>query len=134
VERSDGIFTIVTTNDTTKVDPALGLPRKLPDGTTEFISTRPGRIDKAVELGHMEAADKKRMARRILGAYEQECFEMLEFVDKFPDLQETPAQFQERCAQIALKCFWKEKHGYEPAKPSVQEVAAELLKPHAVGK
>ena len=26
----------------------------------------------------------------------------------FPDLQETPAQFQERCAQIALKCFWRE--------------------------
>ena len=110
VERNDGVFTIVTTNDTTKVDPALGLPRKLPDGTVEFISTRPGRIDKAVELGHMEPADKKRMARRILGAYEGECFAMLEFVDKFPDLEETPAQFQERCAQIALKCFWREKH------------------------
>lgn len=114
VERSDGIFTIVTTNDTTKVDPALGLPRKLPDGTTEFISTRPGRIDKAVELGHMETADKKRMARRILGAYEKECFEMLEFVDKFPDLQETPAQFQERCAQLALKCFWRESEKSAP--------------------
>jgi hypothetical protein len=133
VERSDGIFTIVTTNDTTKVDPALGLPRKLPDGTTEFISTRPGRIDKAVELGHMEAADKKRMARRILGAYEAECFAMLEFVDKFPDLQETPAQFQERCAQIALKSFWKERHGYEPAKPSVQAVAEQLLQPSPNG-
>jgi hypothetical protein len=133
VERSDGIFTIVTTNDTTKVDPALGLPRKLPDGTTEFISTRPGRIDKAVELAHMENADKKRMARRILGAYEKECFAMMEFVDKFPDLQETPAQFQERCAQIALKSFWKEKHGYEAAKPSVKDVAEELLKPHTNG-
>ena len=33
---------------------------------------------------------------------------MLEFIDKFPDLQETPAQFQERCAQIALECFWQE--------------------------
>ena len=42
VERTDGIFTIVTTNDISKVDPALGQPRKLPDGTTEFISTRPG--------------------------------------------------------------------------------------------
>jgi hypothetical protein len=50
------------------------------------------------------------MARRILGAYEQECDAVLEFVDKFPDLEETPAQFQERCAQIALKCFWREKH------------------------
>jgi hypothetical protein len=133
VERSDGIFTIVTTNDTTKVDPALGLPRKLPDGTTEFISTRPGRIDKAVELGYMEIADKKRMARRILGAYEEECLAMMEFVDKFSDLQETPAQFQERCAQVALKCFWKEKHGHEAAKPSVQEVAEKLLKPSLNG-
>ena len=37
-------------------------------------------------------------------------FAMLEFVDKFSDLEETPAQFQERCAQAALKCFWREKH------------------------
>lgn len=134
VERNDGVFTIVTTNDTTKVDPALGLPRKLPDGTTEFISTRPGRIDKAVELGYMEPADKKRMARRILGAYEKECFEMLDFVDKFPDLEETPAQFQERCAQVALKCFWREKHADGPARPTPKQVAEELLRPSLNGK
>jgi ATPase family associated with various cellular activities (AAA) len=110
VERSDGIFTIISTNDITKIDPALGLPRKLPDGVTEFISTRPGRIDKAVELGYMETNDKKKMAGRILGAYEKEHMEMLHFVDHYPDLQETPAQFQERCAQIALKCFWNEQN------------------------
>ncbi len=108
VERADGIFTIITTNDLTKIDPALGLPRQLPDGTSEFISTRPGRIDKAVELTYMEAADKKRMARKILGAFEKEYLDMLDFIDKFPDLPETPAQFQERCAQVALKCFWRE--------------------------
>jgi hypothetical protein len=133
VERNDGVFTIVTTNDTTKVDPALGLPRKLPDGTTEFISTRPGRIDKAVELGYMENADKKRMARRILGAYEAECFAMLDFVDKFPDLEETPAQFQERCAQAALKCFWREKQEAEVTLPTPKEVAEELLRPSLNG-
>ena len=108
VERADGIFTVITTNDLSKIDPALGLPRQLPDGTTEFISTRPGRIDKAVELTYMEAADKKKMAGRILGAYERERLEMLAFIEKFPDLQETPAQFQERCAQVALRRFWKE--------------------------
>lgn len=108
VERADGIFTIITTNDIGKVDPALGQPRKLPDGTTEFISTRPGRVDKAVELSYMEPADKKRMAEKILGAYEAEHQEMLRFVDKYPDLQETPAQFQERCAQVALRCFWRD--------------------------
>ncbi len=113
VERADGIFTIVTTNDISKIDPALGQPRKLPDGTLEFISTRPGRIDKAVELSYMEAPDKKRMAHRILGAYEVELQQMLAFVDQYPDLQETPAQFQERCGQIALKCFWRELEAKE---------------------
>ena len=109
VERADGIFTIITTNDISKVDPALGQPRKLPDGSVEFISTRPGRIDKAVELTYMEAIDKKRMAQRILGEYSEQYEEMLTFIERYPDLQETPAQFQERCGQIALACFWKER-------------------------
>jgi SpoVK/Ycf46/Vps4 family AAA+-type ATPase len=109
VERSDGIFTIITTNDISKIDAALGQPRKLPDGTLEFISTRPGRIDKAVELTYMEVEDKKRMAKRILGEYPEEHRKALEFVDHYPDLQETPAQFQERCGQLALACFWKEQ-------------------------
>jgi hypothetical protein len=114
VERSDGIFTIITTNDIGKIDPALGQPRKLPDGSVEFISTRPGRIDKAVELGYMEPADKKRMAKRILGDYEAEYAAALEFIDRYPDLQETPAQFQERCGQIALACFWREQADDRP--------------------
>ncbi len=114
VERSDGIFTIITTNDISKVDPALGQPRKLPDGTVEFISTRPGRIDKAVELTYMEAEDRKRMARRILGEFPEAYREMLEFIDRFPELQETPAQFQERCGQIALAHFWREQHPEGP--------------------
>ena len=122
VERVDGIFTIITTNDLGKIDPALGLPRKLPDGTTEFISTRPGRVDKAVELTYMEVPDKKRMARKILEAFETEYVEMIDFIDKFPDLQETPAQFQERCAQVALKCFWREL-GVDPAPQATSDGA-----------
>ncbi len=118
VERADGIFTIVTTNDITKVDPALGQPRRLPDGAVEFISTRPGRIDKAVELTYMEPGDKKLMARRILGDYPAELAAMREFIDRYPDLKETPAQFQERCAQVALACFWKETHGGGSAPPA----------------
>jgi hypothetical protein len=110
VERSEGVFTIITTNDVGKVDPALGQPRRLPDGSVEFISTRPGRIDKAVELTYMDAADKRLMARRILGEYEEEYVQMLEFIDRFPELQESPAQFQERCAQVALARFWQERH------------------------
>jgi len=127
VERSDGIFTIITTNDIAKVDPALGQPRKLPDGSVEFISTRPGRIDKAVELTFMEPGDKKLMAKRILGAYEPEYFKMLQLIDKYPDLQETPAQVQERCGQIALACFWRDQQKGEPAALSLQWKAPSLM-------
>ena len=66
----------------------------------------------------MEPSDKKRMAVRILGDYPEPYREMLEFIDKYPSLQETPAQFQERCGQIALACFWKEQRG-EQAVPAV---------------
>jgi hypothetical protein len=126
VERSDGIFTIVTTNDLSKIDPALGQPRKLPDGSTEFISTRPGRIDKAVELTYMETDDKKRMAQRILSDYPDEYAAMLEFIEQFPDLQETPAQFQERCGQVALQSFWREQKAAElREKASVADRPAE---------
>jgi hypothetical protein len=141
VERADGIFTVITTNDLTKIDPALGLPRQLPDGATEFISTRPGRIDKAVELTYMEPEDKKRMAGKILGAYESAHLEMLDFIEKFPDLPETPAQFQERCAQVALKCFWRELgHDPQPAPareeaelPFFTSLAARLMRQEANG-
>jgi hypothetical protein len=57
----------------------------------------------------MEADDKKRMARRILAEYPEQVAAMLVFIDRYPSLQETPAQFQERCGQIALSCFWKDK-------------------------
>src|SRR5262249_26381415 len=110
IERSDGVFTIITTNAVDKIDSALGQPRKLPDGTLRSISTRPGRMKRAIELTYMEAPDKKRLARRILGAYPEEYQSMLDFIERYPDLQETPAQFQERCGQIALACFWKEKN------------------------
>ncbi|CAN5184934.1 hypothetical protein BH10PLA2_BH10PLA2_19030 [soil metagenome] len=120
IERVNGIFTVISTNDITKVDPALGQPRQQPNGSVEFISTRPGRIDKAVELTYMEGPDKIRMARRILGEYPDQLREMIAFVERYPDLQETPAQFQERCGQIALAQFWKESQ-----EPAVLKISAD---------
>ena len=48
------------------------------------------------------------MAHRILGEYEEEHLKMVEFIDRFPDLQETPAQFQwSRRAQVGRWArFW----------------------------
>jgi hypothetical protein len=128
VDRNDGLFTVITTNDISKIDSALGQPRRLPDGTVEFISTRPGRIDKAIELGYLEPGDKQRMAERILGEYPEALAEMLDFVASSP-LDETPAQFQERCAQIALRRFWEEQNSlFKAAKtPRRSDHGASLL-------
>lgn len=117
VERADGVFTVITTNDVSKIDPALGHPRSLADGTAEFISTRPGRIDKAIELGYMEPSDKKRLAQKIIDGFPVELRAMIEFIDRNTDLLETPAQFQERCAQVALAAFWR-RAGEQRAAPA----------------
>jgi SpoVK/Ycf46/Vps4 family AAA+-type ATPase len=113
VEKSNGVFTIITTNHIDKLDEAMGRPRKNTDGTTEFISTRPGRIDKAIELTYMTDGDKLRLAKRIFFDNERSYHKMVALIEKEPNKQETPAQFQERCAQMALELLWKSEHEIE---------------------
>ncbi len=113
VEKSNGVFTIITTNHIDKLDEAMGRPRKNPDGTTEFISTRPGRIDKAIELTYMTNSDKLKLAKRIFFDNESSYHKMVTLVEKEPHKQETPAQFQERCAQMALELLWQSEHEVE---------------------
>lgn len=113
VQKCEGVFTIITTNRIEHIDPALGQPRKKPDGTVEFISTRPGRIDKAIELTYMELEDKRILASRILAEYPDALANMDRYLHVHGMELETPAQFQERCAQIALRCFWEEKQARE---------------------
>lgn len=134
-QKTEGIFSVFTTNDITKIDPALGQPRTLPDGTLEFISSRPGRVDKAIELTYMESEDKIIMAERILGEYPEGLEIMHEFLQKYPDLSETPAQFQERCSQLALAYFWEEqnkKEGLIGGTNMTQELRKKLLTVHKV--
>lgn len=122
VEKSNGVFTVITTNHIDKLDPALGQPRKKEDGSVEFISTRPGRIDKAIELGYMEDADKLKLAGRIFfdndAGYRQIC----QLVEREPNRKETPAQFQERCAQLALDLLWQSEHPDSAPAPSPDPV------------
>ncbi len=109
VEKGGGIFTVITTNHVERLDPALGLPRRSSDGSVDFISTRPGRIDKAIELGYMEREDKKRLARRIFFDDDHGYRLMVERIESEPDKKETPAQFQEACAQLALALLWDDR-------------------------
>ena len=107
VDKSNGVFTIITTNDITKIDSAIGQPQINEDGIKTFISSRPGRIDKAIELTYMEKQNKLQMAEKILGDFPEEYKKILIHIEK--DVQETPAQFQELCAQIAIQEYWKKK-------------------------
>jgi hypothetical protein len=118
VEKSNGIFTVITTNHIEKLDPALGQPRKNGDGTVEFISTRPGRIDKAIELGHMSDADKLKLAKRIFFDNDPGYLQICRLVEREPNRKETPAQFQERCAQLALDMLWQSEHPQSAPEPT----------------
>jgi hypothetical protein len=95
VQPSDGILVLVTANDVSKLDPALGVP----DGDGK--STRPGRLDRAVYVGILNMDGRKKIANRILS--------------DSPDLiegtvlegeGETGAQFEKRCADLALTKYW----------------------------
>lgn len=105
VDKSEGVFTIITTNDITKIDSAIGQPVVNSDGTLDFISTRPGRIDMAIHLGYMDTESKIRMAEKILGEYDSSLEKVKEHIAR--NLNETPAQFQEYCCQMALQRFWQ---------------------------
>lgn len=114
VDRCEGLFTIITTNHIEHIDPALGQPVDRGDGTRDFISSRPGRIDKAIELGHMLPYVKEKMALHILGRFPDHYHSFIDEVRNNPRT-ETPAQFQERCSQIALKAFWKQEDAKKKA-------------------
>jgi SpoVK/Ycf46/Vps4 family AAA+-type ATPase len=116
VKAADGVFLIVTTNHVDKLDPAIGIP------DSNGKSTRPGRIDKALMLGLMAKAQRLLLAKHILS--------------DFPELVEqtvadgegeTAAQFQARCAAIALEKFWKE--GKKLSNETPQYVEAVRISP-----
>jgi len=105
IQNTDGLFFIVTTNRVNLLDEALGKPRtdKDPNGTN--ISTRPGRIDRALELKNLDKDCRLKIAKRILSNCPQ-------YIEKLVDDGDgdSGAQFQERCTQVALKHFWESKN------------------------
>jgi len=105
VDKADGIFTIVSTNDITKIDDALGVPQSVDEDKHNFISTRPGRIDSVIRLGCIDKDNKLKMANKILSEFPEKLAEVTQYILK--DIPETPAQFQEYCSQIALEEYWK---------------------------
>lgn len=97
VGNSEGVFLVVTTNHPETLDPALGV-------VNGGQSSRPGRIDRVIELGYMREPERLTLARHILSDYPEVIAGMVAAGDGM-----SPAQFQDRCAQEALRLFWERK-------------------------
>jgi AAA+ superfamily predicted ATPase len=101
VESSGGVLLVVTTNDLSAVDPALGVPLESDPTRT----TRAGRLDYAAEFGPPSAAGRELIARRIMAGFEGEVPGLVR-----AGAGESGAQFQERCRRRALELYWAREH------------------------
>lgn len=113
IERSNGLFTVITTNKLNKIDPALA---KI--NTGDRMSSRPGRIDRILQIKHPKRESLQIMCKRML----PNCKDLWKnTVDIGEKNKETMSQFQERCARIALEKHWEslkiEKELQEPRIP-----------------
>ncbi len=94
VEKFDSVFVIITTNDISKIDPA--------------IHDRPGRISKVIELTYLTHDCKLQMIKSILGKTPELYEEMVEYIENNLDEQLTGAKLQEMCTTKALNDFMRE--------------------------
>lgn len=101
IKQTNGIFLVITANDITKLDSAIGLP-----SPETGQSSRPGRIDKIIHMGHMDEECRRKLAARLL---EQPPYS--EAVDEMVARGEglTGAQFSEICNQESLRRYWDNK-------------------------
>ena len=89
IERTDGVLLVITTNHLDRLDAALGVP-------SAQVSTRPGRIDRVLELHGLDDAGRLHLCAthpsRVAGDVEK----TIRLGKK-----QGAAQFQERCFQLA---------------------------------
>lgn len=97
IEAANGIFVVVTANDITKLDEALGIPDE------NDVSSRPGRLDYAFHLGVLDRQCREQMANLLLADHAHLIPQVIEDGEG-----ETGAQFQKRCGDIALRLYWKD--------------------------
>ena len=112
VQRADGLMTIVTTNHAERIDPAIS-----GDLDPTAPASRPGRIDRVVRMGEIDAAGREKMANRILSDWP----DRIEGVCR-DGVDDTPAQFQERCTRHAIR--WHYEADAEPEFGLVQSTAS----------
>ncbi len=98
ITNANGVLLAITTNNVDLIDPALGIPQN-------GRSSRPGRLDRMIEMSEPSQEGRVKIARRILeGMTEQQIATVVE-----DGVTDTGAQFQERCSGVALQHYWNER-------------------------
>jgi hypothetical protein len=97
-QRASGVLLIITTNDITKIDEALTKPGE----NGEYIGSRPGRIDRCIQLGYTSRQAKMRIAADILLPEAPEAYKRLTSNEQWLSTNHTPAQVTLDCSDIAL--------------------------------
>lgn len=100
LENSEGIFFIVTGNDLSTVDPALGGHKGVSNGKDW---SRPGRVDQVIHFDYLSDGGKLKMAERIFAEIPEDKWMPLVNSNK----PVTGAQFQFTCSQLALSLYEK---------------------------
>ena len=95
VENTDGIVTIITSNDVSKVDPTLGGTYGLKEGAKP--RTRPGRVDRVVHFDILDKPGREKMANRILDEIDED--RKVKAIKSGDGM--TGAEFQDLCRRIA---------------------------------
>lgn len=90
LEQAEGVFKIITTNDLSQIDPALGRDNG------QGQSTRPGRISRVMEMLPPSEEGRYLIAKRILKDYPQLWPQVVAEGEK-----DTGDQFQARCFRLA---------------------------------
>lgn len=93
--QANGVFLFITTNKLELIDEAIGLPK---NGT----STRPGRIDRVIEVGTLPEECRREIASYILDEWPDEVERIVETTEGF-----TGAQVTDMCIKIAEKKYWE---------------------------
>lgn len=104
IERADGLLLVITTNHLEQIDSALGVCND------EGFSSRPGRIDRVIELKPLTEENRAKIAERILKEWPEHQLEII-----FEGSGDTAAQFQERCTQVALQLKYQRTPSHERA-------------------
>jgi len=110
IQRNDGVFVIITSNRSETIDPAIGCAND--DGS----ASRPGRIDRIIEIKDLNMTQKEKIARVIMKGFEEFIPDLLEI-----GKNENGACFVNRCRIMAEKVYWDNCQGNKNQEDDCQE-------------